>query len=101
MAPRSDLQALLVSLLGSNNVYFQPPSNLTMLYPCIRYEIDDINVDHANNKPYSMEKRYLVTYITRDADSDISEKIASLPKCAFNRAYRADSLYHHVFNIFF
>lgn len=101
MAPRLELQALLKSLLGNDNVYFQPPTNLTMQYDCVRYELSDLDVERANNTAYTLEKKYSVTYITRNADSDFPVRFVSLPKCDFERAYRADNLYHHVFNIFF
>ena len=41
MAPRLDLQKLLVELLGSDNVYFQPPPSVQMNYPAIVYKLDD------------------------------------------------------------
>lgn len=101
MAPRLELQALLVSLLGSNNVYFQPPPSLNMSYPCIVYKRDYQDSDFANNKPYKHKKRYLVTVIDRDPDSDIPDKIRELPMCVYDRFYTADNLNHDVFNLFF
>ena len=35
---RLQLHEILVGILGNENVYFQPPANLVMQYPCIRYE---------------------------------------------------------------
>ena len=37
MANRLDLQALLEDLLGSRNVYYQPPESVKMNYPAIVY----------------------------------------------------------------
>lgn len=101
MAPRLELQALLVSLLGSSNVYFQPPPSVFMNYPCIVYNRDDINTDFADNKPYKNKKRYQVTVIDKDPDSDIPDKVAALPLCSYNRHFTADNLNHDVFNLFF
>ena len=101
MAPRLDLQEVLESLLGSRNVYFQPPLNLKMIYPCIRYERDDAETEFAGNKPYTYTKKYSVTVITQDPDSEVPDKIAALPMCTFNRHYTADNLNHDVFNLFF
>ena len=101
MASRLDLQALLVALLGSNNVYFQPPPTLTMVYPCIVYKRDDARTDFADDKPYSHRKRYLVTCIDQNPDSDIPSKIAALPTCIFDRFYTADNLNHDVYKLFF
>lgn len=101
MAPRLDLQEVLESLLGSRNVYFQPPLNLKMSYPCIRYQRDDAETEFAGNKPYAYTKKYSLTYISQDPDSDVPDKIAMLPMCTFNRFYAADNLNHDVFDLFF
>ena len=101
MAPRLDLQALLVSLLGSNNVYFQPPPTVQMQYPCIVYKQDAERTRHADNKPYSRMKRYQITVIDPNPDSLIPDKIAELPLCVYDRFYAADNLNHDVYNIFF
>lgn len=101
MAQRLDLHALLISILGSNNVYFQPPPNVQMIYPCIVYRRDDIDTDFADNVPYSKRKRYQVTVIDRDPDSEIPDKVLDLPTCIFDRFYTADNLNHDVFKLYF
>jgi hypothetical protein len=101
MAPRQELQTLLVSILGSNNVYFQPPPNVNMVYPCIVYSRDRYDSIFANNTPYRHVKRYSVTVIDRNPDSTIPDKIASLPMCSHNRFFTANNLNHDVFTLFF
>jgi hypothetical protein len=101
MAPRLELQALLVEILGTKNVYFQPPPSLTMQYPCIVYKRDDIDTKHADNSPYQQTKRYQVTVIAKDPDDDLHEKVARLPMCSYDRFYTAENLNHDVFNLFF
>lgn len=101
MAPRPNLQILLETLLGSRNVYFQPPTNVVMNYPCIVYRRDDKITLHANDKPYKHRKRYQVTVIDRNPDSAIPDKIAELPLCSFDRFFTADNLNHDVFQLFF
>lgn len=101
MAQRLDLQELLVGLLGSTNVYFQPPESLKLEYPCIVYSQDMLDIDHADNVPYKHTKRYLVTVMHDDPDSDIPDKIAMLPLCSFDRAFTADNLHHTAFRLFF
>jgi len=103
MAQREDLQALLVSLLGLPNVYFQPPPTIQMVYPCIVYRREYKATKHANNKPYNHRKRYLLTVITRanESDSDIPDRIADLPECTYDRFYTAENLNHDVFKLFF
>lgn len=98
--PRSELQILLETL-GAAKVYFQPPTNLSIVYPCIIYERDGVDIKYANNSPYHNTKRYMITIIDRNPDSVIPDKVAALPLCAFNRFYTADNLNHDVYNLYF
>ena len=101
MAPRLELQAVLVNLLWSNNVYFQPPPSLKMNYPCIVYSREYINTQFADNNPYKLKKRYHVTVIDSNPDSDIPDKVSELPLCSYNRFYIANGLNHDIFNLYF
>lgn len=103
MASRLALHTVLQQIMDEhkNNVYYQPPSSVKMRYPAIRYERLDIDVRHANNSPYSAEVSYSVTVIDANPDSDIVMKIASLPKCRFQRHYTAENLNHDVFTLFY
>lgn len=101
MGTRLELQTLLEGILGSDNVYFQPPSSKSMDYPCIRYELSDVRTKFANNIPYSHKKQYQLTIIDEDPDSGIPDKIAKLPMCAFDRPYTANNLNHYVYNIYY
>lgn len=101
MGQRLELQTILEGILGSRNVYFQPPANVQLVYPCIIYERDFADTKFAGNKPYSRTKRYQVTVIDRNPDSDIPDKVAQLPMCSFDRFYASDNLNHDVFDLFF
>ena len=101
MGTRTDLRTILKGLLGSDYVYFQPPPTVQMIYPCIVYELSNADTKFADNYPYHYEKRYTITVIDMNPDSLIPDKIATLPKCIFDRHYTADNLNHDVFNIFF
>lgn len=101
MGTRTELQSLLETLLGSRNVYFQPPSTIQMNYPCIVYNLDDIDSKFADNYPYTIEKRYSLTLIDKDPDSSIIDKIIMLQKCIFDRRFVADNLNHNIFILYF
>lgn len=101
MGARTDLQALLEAVLGSSNVYFQPPANVQMQYPCIVYMRDNANTAFADNKQYRYTKRYQVTIIDRDPDSLVPDTIAQLPLCVYQRFFTKDNLNHDVFNLYF
>jgi hypothetical protein len=84
-----------------DNVYFQPPTNVTLKYPCIVYKRDFADTKFADDGPYSYVKRYMITVIDRDPDSEIPSKVALMPLCLFNRFYTADNLNHDVYNVYF
>lgn len=95
------LHDILVDLLGSDQVYFQPPENVNMLYPAIVYKRDLANTQFANNFPYRRAWRYQVTVIDQDPDSPIPDKVAELPMCTHSRSYPANQLHHDVFDVYF
>lgn len=99
MGQRLDLQAILQELAPT--VYFQPTNNTVMSYPCIVYERDMAETQHADNAPYRRTKRYMVKVIDRDPDSVIPDKVALLPMCLFERHFTAGNLHHDVFNLYF
>ena len=101
MAQRLELHELLVGILGSSNVYFQSPNNLVMQYPCIVYARDSAKTEFANNDPYTISKRYMVTIIDKNPDSLIPDKIAQLRTSTFARRFEADNLHHDIYNIYF
>lgn len=101
MAQRLELQSLLEDLLGSRNVYFQPPPTLQMSYPCIRYKRDDKFIAHADNRPYRNKTRYQITVIDENPDSDIHENVGKLPTASYDRSYVTDNLNHDVYSLYF
>lgn len=99
MGQRADLQALLETI--TPHVYFQPRTNVTLEYPCIKYERDNETAQYADNKLYHHRKRYLVTVIDADPDSTLPDEVRALPYCSFDRHYVGDGLNHDVFNLYF
>ena len=98
---REDLQLLLEDILGSENVYFQPPANVRMRYPAIVYSLYKIMDWDANDSPYVHHKSYTITLIDQDPDSEIVDKLTDLQYCEFDRAYASDHLNHFVFKLFY
>lgn len=101
MGSRLELHALLSEVAETENVYFQPPASLIMKYPCVVYKFDGIDTDYADDIPYRLEKRYQVTYIYKNPDSEVPMAIASLQKCRFDRNFVSDNLYHSIFSLHF
>lgn len=101
MGQRLELHTVLVDILGSAFVYFQPPANVQMKYPCIVYKRDNSSTEFAGNYPYSTTKSYTVMCIDRNPDTEIPDKVEGLPMCRFDRHYVANDLNHYVFTVFF
>lgn len=101
MDNRPNLQATLENILGSKNVYYQPPASVLMRYPAIIYSRKSIDNVHASDRVYKQDVSYELIVIDRNPDSEFVKKISMLPKCRFDRHYSADNLYHDVFTIYF
>ena len=102
MASRLDLHEELCSVLGSRNVYFQPPESVKMKYPCIRYSSDGVDSVHANNRAYRNVKRYEGVVIDSNPDSVIADKIlAHFEMCSLSPGYTADNLNHFPFTLYY
>ena len=101
MGSRIELHSILTGILGSSNVYFQPPDTIQMKYPCIVYERFMVNTKFANDLPYKLTNRWSVTVIDKNPDSSIPSMIARLPTCVFNRHYTVDNLNHDVYNLYY
>lgn len=99
MGRRLELQTLLETL--APNVYFQPPDNLQMQYPCIVYQRYIATTEFADNIVYKHNQRYQVTVIDRDPDSLIPDLVANLPACISNRVFVANNLNHDVYNLYY
>ena len=98
---RIGLSKLLREILDSDNVYFQPPDSFKMNYPAIVYSRERIDNRFANNNVYKQNRAYKITVIDKNPDSEIVDKISSLPMCTFDRHFTLDNLNHDVFTIYY
>ena len=99
MASRLELQAELERILGSENVYYQPPESTKIVYPAIVYERSDIKSDHADDSCYIQQHYYRVTFISYDQDNDVVELLSKIKTARYIRHYVVDKLYHDTFTI--
>lgn len=100
MNNRLALHNLLISIVGPN-VYYQTPSNMVMQYPCVKYSLNRIENNHANNSVYKQDRSYTATVMSKNADDQIIDKISKLNMCRYDRQYIQDNIYHTVFNIYY
>ena len=102
MSSRLELQAMLEEILGSRNVYFQPPPTVKMKYDAIRYALGGKDLKRANNKLYLFTNQYDGVVITTNPDTTLPDTILStFEMCSFGTPYVADNLYHYPFTLYY
>ena len=101
MTSRESLHEMLKEMLGSSNVYYQPPESEKMKYPAIRYSKSNIESKYANDAKYSMMDRYEITVISKLPDHPVIKKLFMLPYCSYDRQYVADNLNHDVLTLYY
>lgn len=101
MDRQPELNDILQEILGSSNVYFQPPADIFMDYPAIVYQRDRIWTEYASNMPYAHRDRYQVTHISRNPVDSTPDKLKKLPMTRFMSYFTKDNLNHNVFSIYF
>ena len=98
MGTRLELHDELLVFLP--NVYYQPPSGLKMVYPCIVYNRSGKTREHANNDIYLQNQEYQVTVIDKNPDSNIADRIEEhFDYAAINQYYTVDNLNHVSINL--
>lgn len=98
---RTELQEILEEVLGSDQVYFQPPESLKMTYPAIVYKRSSGSTRFASDMPYVHQVQYEVTVIGKDPDSYVLGAVARLESCVFVRHFVSDNLNHDVFMLYY
>lgn len=97
----NELQVIFEELLGSDHVYFQPPEGYKIEYPAIIYNVAKEDFVFAGNNVQRINTRYEVKVIYKNPAEDMLTKMASLRFCSPDRSYRANGLYHDVYNVYF
>lgn len=99
----SDLHAALQETMGEKvKVYFQPPENFKLSYPCVVFDRTTALTMYADNEPYQVTKRYTVTLISKTADNEeLLDKLLLFPMATYDRQFINDNLVHDVFSVYF
>jgi len=100
MASRLELHDELLKFMPK--VYFQPPSNIQMVYPCIVYNKTSKMRHFASDVVYLSQQEYQITVIERDPDSTIADKIEThFQHCGINQYFVTDNLYHTTIKLYY
>ena len=98
---RAKLHHILEGILGSKNVYYDPPESFKLKYPCIVYYMEGFYDISADNQTYRRMRRYNMTYITTDSEDSVADQLADLRYCTFNRSFSVSDLFHFAYTIFY
>ncbi len=102
MRNRLELDDILRQIPGVKKIYFQPPSNTNMEYPCIRYKRDGAFKEEADDLAYLYKPRYSLTVIDPDPDSTIADYIVTrFSLCRVERNFVSNNLNHWVIILYF
>lgn len=101
MRTRLELHEILSGIPGVVGCYYSPPETLRMERPCIVYNWDNDESLYADNLLFFKRRRYSVTVIDEDPDSEIPDRVSELSYCTSERNYVHDGFYHFVYTLFF
>lgn len=100
MPDRLALHSELLKFLPS--VYFQPPSNIQMVYPCIVYNKTGKMRHFAQDVIYLSQQEYQIMVIEKNPDSDIADRIERhFQSCVISQYYTVDNLNHTTLNLYY
>lgn len=98
---RIGLHEKLCGILGSTNVYYDPPESIKLKYPCIIYHQTSGDHAYSGNKTYLYTPSYEITTISKDADDNFVERMVSeFEMIRHGSRYTAENLYHDTFTLY-
>ena len=100
MVDRIDLQTTLQDILGSKNVYYDPPETLKISYPAIIYSKSGLINKKADDANYHINTIYDITVIDKRPDNPVIKKLLELPYCSYDRHFVSDNLHHDTLTIY-
>lgn len=100
MASRLKLHKILGDFVGEQNCYYVKPSR-KLRYPCIVYELENDDPVYADNIKYHNMKRYTVTVMDTNPDSEIPDEVGKLTYSSFDRHFVNDNVHHFIFTVYF
>lgn len=99
MDRRIQLHKELVTILGTRNVYFQPPETIKIVYPAIIYSRTSMPSKYANNLVYNNRVAYEIIVVDSNPDSTIVKSMSMFKTVRHIRNYKKNELNHDVFSL--
>lgn len=99
---RRELNDKLIAILGTENVYYNPPESVKMKYDAIVYSPAKASTVKADNRRYFKMKQYDGLIISRNPELELVEDFDTYFEfCDMGKPYTADNLWHWPFTIFY
>lgn len=84
------------------NVYFQPPSDHRMTFPCIVYGKASRRDVYAADDIYKIDRQYQLQVIESDPDSDLVDRVINHFRYAsIGTNFVKDNIYHTSIKLYF
>nr|DAT35018.1 MAG TPA: tail completion protein [Caudoviricetes sp.] len=81
------------------NVYFNPPANINLKYPCIIYHRLSTDSKYADNTRYQTQYNYRITVLDSVPDSSVVDKLLEeFDLMDIAGTHISDRLYHYYFD---
>lgn len=100
---QNELSAIMLSINPEyeKRVFYRAPS-FGVKYPCIMYDLSGERNRYSCNKEYNRKRKWIITIVDTDPDSEIPEKIKEkFMYYQFDRVFIADGLNHFVCTLYY
>ena len=98
------LHALLQNMFSDVSIYYRPPGNIILNYPCIVYEKKAYEPSFGNSTPYVVGMRFQVSLLSKLPGYTSVRDILSLNGqgaiVADSDSYENDDIVHDVFTVY-
>ncbi len=98
MDDRLALQALLEQAFPELKVYYRP-TEFTLEYPCIVYDMTNHIATHANDKPYILGTSFQVTLLSTVFEDVDTKRMFKIPAVRHVRSYTEKNIVHDVYTV--
>lgn len=100
---RYSLDDELRAVLPSDwHLYYEPPGEQGLVYPCLVYTKTSGDTRFANNGPYVYNRQYELTCIYEDPDDETPANILKhFQNCRANRSFVTNNLHHDTMVLYY
>lgn len=93
------LHGKLNELFPELTAYYSPPGDLILERPCIVYSAQQLEPSYANNLPYSIGRRFQITFLTDRPGVDGLDDMFRIPNVAVSnhQSFTKEDVTHDIF----